>query len=472
MPHPPAFELLPGTLPEVRWPPFAASAAANQLAAQFHLERSQWWDPEALGRLQRAQLGVLLRYSARTIPHYRAVIGDCLPGLAAAEGPSGIPDLTWEQFRRLPILTRPDLQAQGEALVSRAVPAGHGRLLRVQSSGSTGTPVGIAKTELCNFYWKVFALRLHLWHGHDLGACFAAIRHTESPAAMAPPGEVLPSWGPGTRDCLQTGPAWLLSTRNDIAVQYDWLRWASPAYLLSYPSNLARLAEYGLDRGLPLPGLRQVLTLGEALPAGLRALCADAWGVGLADAYTAEETGFIALQCPRCEQYHVQSEALVLEVLDQAGAPCAPGTVGRVVVTPLHNFGTPLIRYALGDHAEVGEPCACGRGLPVLRRILGRTRNLARLPDGREFRPSVGFCDLARIPGVRQAQLVQSAPDRVEVRLVCGRTLDAAEAAQVAALIRTNFDWPLKVEISYHAEIPRGPGDKFEDFVRAQAARR
>ena len=127
-----------------------------------------------------------------------------------------------------------------------------------------------------------------------------------------------------------------------------------------------------------LPGLREVRTLGEASTPDLRALCREAWGVPLVDVYSAEEVGYIALQCPEHEHYHVQAESVLVEILDERGAPAPPGETGRVVVTDLHNFAMPLVRYEIGDYAEVGEPCACGRGLPVLRRIVGRVRNMLR----------------------------------------------------------------------------------------------
>jgi phenylacetate-CoA ligase len=88
--------------------------------------------------------------------------------------------------------------------------------------------------------------------------------------------------------------------------------------------------------------------------------------------YSSDEAGYIALQCPEGEHYHVQSESLLLEVLDAAGSACMPGQVGRVIVTTLNNFAMPLVRYDTGGDAEVGPPCACGRGLPVLRSLVER----------------------------------------------------------------------------------------------------
>src|SRR6202012_3802852 len=88
------------------------------------------------------------------------------------------------------------------------------------------------------------------------------------------------------------------------------------------------------------------------------------------------------------DHYHVQSEMLIAEVLRDDGTPCAPGEIGRLVLTDLCNFGMPMIRYEINDYAEVGALCDCGRGLPVLTRIMGRRRNMALDPDGRMFWPS------------------------------------------------------------------------------------
>src|SRR6185312_7578839 len=105
-------------------------------------------------------------------------------------------------------------------------------------------------------------------------------------------------------------------------------------------------------------------------------------GIPLVDCYGCQEAGYVAIQCPEYAHYHVQGEMSLVEVLREDGAPCRPGETGRVVITPLHSFAMPLLRYDLGDYAEVGEPCPCGRGLPVLRQIYGRKKETLTLPSG------------------------------------------------------------------------------------------
>jgi phenylacetate-CoA ligase len=113
------------------------------------------------------------------------------------------------------------------------------------------------------------------------------------------------------------------------------------------------LAGHAIERGINLPGLKQLRTFGEVLSDETRELCQRAWQVGIADLYSSEEAGSIAVQCEH-GAYHLQSENLLVEIIDDHGAACLPGEIGRVLITTLHNFAMPLIRYEIGDYAECG----------------------------------------------------------------------------------------------------------------------
>ena len=159
----------------------------------------------------------------------------------------------------------------------------------------------------------------------------------------------------------------------------------------------------------------------------------------------------------------------ILKLAQPRAEPCQPGQVGRVVITTLHNFAMPLIRYDIGDYAEVGELCPCGRGLPVLRRVVGRQRNMAVLPDGRTIWPCMSDRFLrgesgGTMPPVRQFQIIQTEPDAVEMRTVASRPLEPHEERLVAGLISDAFGWPMRTRLKYVDEIERGPGGKFEDY--------
>ena len=193
------------------------------------------------------------------------------------------------------------------------------------------------------------------------------------------------------------------------------------------------------------------------------------FGVRLQDSYSAAEVSVMAIECPdEPGVYHVQSESVLLEILDRAGAPCAVGVPGRVVVTDLHNLATPLIRYEIGDVAAWGAPCRCGRGLPVLSRIVGRTLHLFRLPDGDALVPDIERQGLHALAPVRQVQVVQLGFDRVEVRMAVDRALTAGEQAAVRAAVRHGLHGrDVSIGLVEMAALPRSEAGKFEAFVCA-----
>jgi len=272
---------------------------------------------------------------------------------------------------------------------------------------------------------------------------------------------------------FRCGPAWHLPIATDVETQLRWLQGVDPDILLTYPANLETLIACMRGKGISLSRLREVRTVSGSVTPALRELCQTALGVPLTDLYSAQEVGVIALQCPDSGLLHVQSEHLRVEVLNEQGQPCREGEVGQVVVTDLHNFAMPLIRYALCDWAEVGPACPCGRGLPTLRRVLGRTRNMAMSPAGQPFWPMLDTRRLLQaIPHLRQYQFVQTALDAITVTLVCTPAPTAEQLFCLQTMLERalghayRWTWQLQ-EIS----IPPAASGKFEEFVCAVANR-
>ncbi|MBA3033953.1 MAG: phenylacetate--CoA ligase family protein [Gammaproteobacteria bacterium] len=432
------------------WPALPEPRAAALLALQYQLEQTEWWSAEALREAQMNQLGALLHHAYETIPFYRKRL--------SAAGYQPNKPLTAEIFARIPLLRRSEIQAQGKALLSQQVHPAHGRVTTGVTSGSMGRPITYFGTELAQYFWQAFTLREHVWHGRDIMGRMAAIRSELDDA-------VAPTWGPPTSMVFPTVSCATLGVRTDVSAQLDWLLKHEVEYLLSYPTNVRALAEASLARKVQLNRLLEVRTLGEMVDPDLRALCRQAWGVGLVDIYSAREVGYLALQCPDHEHYHVQSENVLVEVLDDHDNPCAVGEIGRVVVSTLNNFAMPLIRYEILDHAEVGASCPCGRGLPVLKRILGRQRNMVTFPNGHRHWPSTGYKEWSTRLPILQAQIVQRSLTIVEAKLVPTRPLTPADETEFAAILHRSLGYPFEIVFSYHQKIPRSAGGKFEDFL-------
>ncbi len=135
-----------------------------------------------------------------------------------------------------------------------------------------------------------------------------------------------------------------------------------------------------------------------------------------------------------------------------------------MVITPLHNFAAPLIRYAIGDYAEAGGPYPCGRGLPVIARVLGRERNMVTLPSGEcRFVPLDGEA-VGRVAPLRQIQTVQRRPDEIEVKLVATRDLNRAEIMRLRSVLVDGLGHRFALRLVYVDDITRAASGTFKDF--------
>ncbi len=433
------------------------SARGNAIEALLErLDRSERLNAARIEQEQFELLGLLLSHASRNVPYYAARL--------AAAGFAPEQALTPERWRRLPVLTRAEVQARFEALQSRELPVGMRVAGAVHTSGSTGRPVRVVKTEVEQLLWEALTMRDHRWHGRDFSGTLAAIRWYPDGMAVPPDGQRWNNWGAPVMHLSPSGPSAGLSIAASSAEQARWLAAVQPDYLVAFPSLLPELARECRAQGIALTRLRQIRTVSECVDDAVRTLCRDAWGVPVHDIYSAQEAGYLALQCPQSENYHLQAESAYIEILNDAGEPCAAGETGRVVVTPLYNFAMPLLRYEIGDHATVGAACACGRGLPVITRIAGRTRNMLTLPDGRTLWPRLSELRYGSILPVEQFQVVQKSLAELEVRLVTARPATADEEARLRDIILARIGHPFELRFSYPERIARGATGKFEDF--------
>jgi phenylacetate-CoA ligase len=430
----------------------------GDLKFQRWLQDSQWWSADR-------HLDHQLQLLRRLVAHAHGSVAFHRERIDAAGIDPELP-FTLAEWQRLPILSRRDLQPSTDKLASDSVPGEHGDVLTNTSSGSTGTPVSVRGTTFDAWVFKALVLRHYLWHPHDFTGKLVTIRHVDKHEAEYPAGATYQRWGDTATFPFATGPSAALSITASIAEQAEWLARQDAVYLMSYPSNLLGLAEYCMSQGIDMPSLEHVAAFGEVVNAEVRDAVRQAWDAPLIDVYSAQEVGVIADQCPKHNRYHVAAESILVEVVDTIGKPCAPGTIGRVLVTPLFNYAMPLLRYEIGDYAELGRECDCGRGLPVLERVLGRERNALLVTlTGERYWPSFGSRTFTSIAPIIQHQFIQKDLASLEARLVVERPLTTAEEDRLKAHIQSRLPCPFAIDFAYPTTIPRNAGGKFENFV-------
>ncbi len=447
-------------VPGMGWPAVPSKQGMLLAALLAQLDDSQWLSPAEIASAQVRQLRMLLAH-AKVHSRFHAQRLAKLP----LDETGSLHDL----LSTIPIMRRHDLQTQREDIDSTWYPSEHGKVMIARSTGSTGEPVEVRRTALNDLMWMAMTLREHLWQHRDFSSTLAVIRANLAEDDTGRHGIESLNWGAPVSHLFTSGPAYGISLQTDVMRQSEWLNEIRPQYLLTYPNNFSALldiADADPAKGAGLRRLKQVRTIGETLPDSLRERCRRLLDIDITDVYSSQEVGVIATECPDRDGYHIMSESVIVELLLDDDSPCAPGERGRIVVTDLHNFATPLIRYDIGDIAELGVSCPCGRGLPKLTRILGRQRNLLRLPDGRRFWPTVGALVFRDVAPIQQYQVVQSGVDRIKLKLVVERPISADEEQSLTEVLNRFLGHSFAVDFEYFShQIPRGPGGKFEDFI-------
>ncbi len=440
------------------FPAVPQGAAASMLAVLHQLAQTQYVPPEEMAGLQFRQIEALAAHIDRAVPHYGVSLrrAGIRPGQAITEA----------AWRNVPVLSRTAIQEAGAALHARDMPQGHGSIASATTSGSSGRPVTIRKSALSRFYWQCFTLREQDWHQRDLRQLKMTLLRDDQRGDDAPdPIRRSDDWGEPISVIYPTGPAILLDYRADVSVLWQAVLRERPAILTTFPSLLAALVQHSIADGHRPEGLREVRTVGEALSGDLQTLCESVWGVRITNIYSAAEIGVIAFPCREHGRMHVQSENVKLEILRPDRTPCDVGEEGDVVLTPLHNFAMPLIRYDIGDRAIFGAPCACGRKLPVLSGVPGRARDMLTMPNGERRFPYYGHGEIMRIEAIAQHQVAQTGPGQIDIRLVVRRPLTADEEAHVVGIASRHLGAGFAVRLVYHPELKRGPGGKFAEFT-------
>ncbi len=425
-----------------RYGPDAERLVAEALAREtWSADRWREWSEERLGRL--------LERAATRVPAYREHW--------AARRRNG-DRAAWDRLEHWPVLTKDALRANPRAFL--ADDCDPRRMFHEQTSGTTGKPLELWSSRVTVRAWyALFEARWRHWHGvtrRDRWALLGGQLVTPV-QAVRPPFWV---WNAGLRQ--------LYMSSYHLAPQFlpfylDALRRYRIRYLLGYASSLHALARAALASGMTGLDLRVVLSSAEPLLPSQRETIEAAFGCPVRETYGMSETVAAAGECAS-GSLHRWPEAGWLEVRTETG-PATEGAVGDFICTGLLNQDMPLIRYAVGDRgAEAAGACACGRTLPRLAAVEGRSDDVLLTPDGR----AVGRLDpvfKARLQ-VREAQIVQEALDRIRVRVVPADGYSAADGRAIADAVRDRMG-DVAVTIESVAAIPRGPNGKFRAVICA-----
>ena len=414
------------------------------------LERSLWWSAAQLQAWQMQRLRALLAHAARHVPHYRALFARLQLDPAAFRQPADL--------ARLPLLRKADIAAARASFVSaRAV-----GLRTFATGGSSGEPLQFMLGRRRISHDIAAKWRATRWWGVDIGDREAVL--WGSPIELQAQDRLR-----RLRDALLRTtllPAFAMSpARLDGYVQ-QLRRWR-PRMLFGYPSALCRIADHAGTRDLPLDGLgvKVAFVTAERLYDEQRAQIAAAFGCPVANGYGGRDAGFIAHECLDGGM-HITAEDIIVEIVDGNGQPLPPGATGDIVVTHLATRDYPFIRYATGDVGALGtQPCACGRGLPLLHKIEGRSTDFLTAVDGTVMHGLALVYIVRELPQVRSFKIIQESLLRTRVLLVCVARLDDATRSTIVTGFQARLGAQVDIAIEEVDEIAAETSGKYRYVV-------
>jgi phenylacetate-CoA ligase len=401
------------------------------------LEASQWWSPERIASLQLERLQSLLRDAARDVPYYRSLF-------ARMEfAPDDVRTLA--DLARLPLLAKSDIRANPDALKSvRAGP-----LFRSNTGGSSGEPlvfhVGVARKN----HDVAAKWRATRWWGVDIGDPEVVV--WGSPIELGAQDRLRALRDRLFRTTLL--PAFGMSeTALDRFV--GEIRRIRPRMLFGYPSALAYIARHAEAKGTAMDdlGIRVAFVTAERLYDEQRAAIERVFRCRVANGYGGRDAGFIAHACLQ-GSLHISAEDVIVETVAADGRAVADGEAGEIVVTHLASRDYPFIRYRTGDVGILDtQPCGCGRGLPVLKSIEGRSTDFVVAADGTVLHGLALIYVVRDLPGIGGFRIVQESTTRTRVEVVPAPGYDPAVKCMIVDGVRARLGAGVDVEI---AEVPR-----------------
>ncbi len=419
------------------------------------MEQSQWWSAEQLQAHQVRRLRTLLQQVGAEVPFYRAMFD------RIGFDPVAVTALS--DLQRLPLLDKATIRANTEGMKR----TGATGLSRFNTGGSSGEPLifFIGKERVSHDVAAKW--RATRWWGVDIG------------------DRELVVWGSpielGTQDRVrllrdrmmrtELLPAFAMSNEK-LAAFVRTIRTRRPKMLFGYPSALALIARFAQQRGEALNrlGIKVAFVTSERLYDEQRGLIGEVFGCPVANGYGGRDAGFIAHECP-AGGLHITAEDIVVEIVDsRTGRNLPQGEAGEIVVTHLATRDFPFIRYRTGDVGALGAaPCACGRGLPLLSALEGRTTDFVVAADGTVLHGLALIYVLRDLAGVQSFKIIQHDRLSVQVLLVTEPGFAPDAPARIEQGFRQRLGDAVAVTIEQVDTIPPEKSGKFR-YVVSHAA--
>lgn len=427
----------------------------NSVEVRKEMESSQWWDEKLLKELQLSKLCRLLTHTQTHVPYYRKLFAEI--GFKAKNMRS-ITDLAL-----IPFLDKSKIRANTEALKSEIAQD----LASFNTGGSSGEPLifYIGKKRVSHDVAAKW--RATRWWGVDIGDPEIVVWASPIELDVQDNIRIL-------RDRLfrtKLLPAFEMS-KQKLDSFLEQIRTMRPKMLFGYPSALSHIARYAETQHLRVDdlGIRVAFVTSERLYDEQRQQISKTFGCRVANGYGGRDSGFIAHECPKGGM-HITAEDIIVEIVDSQGKSLSCGMAGEIVITHLATKDFPFIRYRTGDIGVLDtKVCSCGRGLPLLKEIQGRSTDFLVAQDGTIMHGLALIYILRDLPQVSAFKIIQESLQLTRVCVVSETGLGQELIEKIENGFKARLGQGVQVAIEEVAEIAAEKSGKFRYVISKVAS--
>jgi phenylacetate-CoA ligase len=398
--------------------------------------KQQWLKTSELEEIQRKMLRGIIKHAYENVPFYHRKID------SVGIKPDDIK--TVDDLKKIPITTKQELRDNFSNTIAKGVDLNKCDISK--TSGSTGIPLTVYYSEKDDDYEKAIALRPNLSCGQKIRDKWVVIT---SPDHIAPK-----KWFQRLRIFAPE----FISLFDNVKKQISILEKFNPDVLDGYASSIFLLAKELEETENNKIRPKIIFTTAELLTNDIRKYIESVFGVKVYDQFGCVELARTAWECPEQCGYHIDMDAVVMEFL-RDGEAVAPEERGEIVYTGLYQYAMPFIRYAVGDIGiPSDEKCPCGRGLPMMNVIEGRTDAFVQVSDGRCFSPIIWTILLRPFSEIAQFKVLQEKRNLIKVQIVKGKGFSQETIDSVKGNIKNALGEDMHIEVEIVNEISREAG--------------
>ena len=406
------------------------------------LEKTQWWKYSELEKLQLKNLKNLLHHANNNVPFYHKMFKKIN---FKPEYVKSVNDLN-----KLPVLTKEKVNKNFNELYARNYP--NEKFILSSTGGATAAPMKFYidnKWEACNM---AAANRSWSWAGYKLGDKMAYL--------WSAPEDLRDS------SYIDKIRHYLLKTINldafnlteeNMNKYIKILSRFKPKIINTYASAIFTFSEYIKKMGIDTINPKAILTTADMLYDYKRKSIEKAFNCEVFDYYSGRDTSLQAAECQEHFGYHLSIENAVVEFM-KGNEHAAVGETGNLIITDLCNYAMPFIRYEIGDLGTPSdEECPCGRKLPIMKSLKGRTYDYVLTSDGRQLSGLFFHSILVynKIQGIKEFQIVQKTKNKIIVNIVKNEKEKTEDINRFISLIKKNVGEKVEVELEYVTSIKR-----------------